>query len=397
MGFWDSLEGTLRLELVSAVPAEMLTAVNEQGVMLRNVTYVSELTVICTIQRSDYPALQRILQQRGENIKVLRRSGIFWGIQGLKRRPVLVLGLLLLLAVALYLPTRVLFIEVTGNHNVPETLILEKAQICGVKFLASRREVRSEVMKNALLGAIPELQWAGINTYGCTAVISVKERTAATKSEVSTGVSSIVAVKDGVIQEMTVLQGNPLCKVGDAVKKGQVIVSGYTDCGISIQATCAKGEVFALTEHCLTAIHPKATEIRGEIKESHVNYSLIIGKKLINLSKDSGISHSSCVKMYSRYCITLPGGFQLPLGLLRQQRICYDSVEATEVADNEQWVRHYTEKYLRQNMIAGKILAADYTEENTGDRYILAGEFSCLEMIGRLRSEEILKHNGENH
>lgn len=32
-------------------------------------------------------------------------------------------------------------------------------------------------MKNALLSAIPELQWAGVNTYGCRAVISVRERT----------------------------------------------------------------------------------------------------------------------------------------------------------------------------------------------------------------------------
>ena len=43
--------------------------------------------------------------------------------------------------------------------------------------------IRSEKVKNSLLQRIPQLQWAGINTDGCVAVISVREKTAIKNSE----------------------------------------------------------------------------------------------------------------------------------------------------------------------------------------------------------------------
>ena len=63
----------------------------------------------------------------------------------------------------------------------------------------------------------------------------------------SAGVGSIVASRDGVITSITTTKGTPLCKAGQAVKAGQILISGYTDCGISIRADPAEGEVFAET------------------------------------------------------------------------------------------------------------------------------------------------------
>ena len=54
--------------------------------------------------------------------------------------------------------------------------ILERAEYCGVHFGAKAGSVRSEQVKNRLLFEIPELRWAGVNTTGCTAVITVAER-----------------------------------------------------------------------------------------------------------------------------------------------------------------------------------------------------------------------------
>ena len=54
----------------------------------------------------------------------------------------------------------------------------------------------------------------------------------------------------------------------------------------------------------------------------------------------------------------------------------------------------FAESYLLQRMISGKILGK---LENTdiGDAvYTITGRYICLEMIGRERSEEIIKHNG---
>lgn len=326
----------------------------------------------------------------------MHRRGLYWVGRRLLGRPVLLTGMLLLLTLVLVLPTRVLFIEVEGNSHIPARQILEAAESCGIRFGVSRREVRSERMKNALLAAIPDLQWAGINTSGCTAVISVRERTTPDAQTEENFVSSIVASRDGVISEMTVLQGNGICKVGQAVKAGQVLVSGYTDCGICIRATRAKAEIYADTRRDLTAIMPCAYVQRGQIVRSEKKYSLIIGKKRINFDKGSGISDSSCVKMYEETYVTLPGGFRLPVILVTEEWIWYD--EAAVTMEQETAAAVLTESaghYLSGLMVAGSVNQRAESVVADDGCYRLYGAYACTEMICKTRIEESLENYGK--
>ena len=395
MGVWRSLEGILQIELTSAAPADMLTVINCNGITLYNISYLSDLTVIGCIRRADYDNLSKILERRGESIKICGKQGFYWQQKKLLRRPVLLCGILLLFFLVCALPTRILFIEVEGNQTVPTPLIIEKASDCGISFGAARRDVRSEKTKNALLAAIPELQWAGVNTTGCTAVISVKERTQAENQISHKGVSSIVAARDGVICYSSVVQGNSLCRVGQAVKEGQVLVSGYTDCGISIQATRAEAEIFAQTLRTVSTQTPVDVLMRGSITKTDTHYSLVIGKKLIKLLQGSGISDSKCVRMYKRYTLTIPGGFQLPISLIKEQQIYFDCEVTTASAEGEySWVESYLKEYLTSQMVAGQILNSNLSAVMHDTVYKLTGVYSCIEMIGEIRKEEIIKHDG---
>ena len=233
------------------------------------------------------------------------------------------------------------------------------------------------------------------STKGCTQRES-KERTQAETTAPAGGVSSIVAARDGVICYRSVLQGNSLCRVGEAVKKGQVLVSGYTDCGISIQATHAKAEIYAQTLRAVSAITPTDCMIRGESVRTDVQYSLIVGKKLIKLSQDSGISDSGCARIYKRYTLTLPGGFRLPISLIKEQFVYYDQGSTvTGIGSGFAWMQAYSEEYLQSQMIAGQILDSNIAAELQGDVYKLFGEYACIEMIGETQKEEIVVNDGK--
>ena len=159
-----------------------------------------------------------LLEKRGDRVCVQMRSWRFYLEQSVLKRPLLYAGLALLFACSLMLPTRILGVWVEGNSTVPTRRILEAAQQSGIRLFAPCAEVRSEKMKNALLSAIPELQWAGVNTYGCRAVISVRERTLPErKPEPEKTVGSIVAARDGIVESVTALQGTVLCRPGQAV------------------------------------------------------------------------------------------------------------------------------------------------------------------------------------
>ena len=393
MSFFDY---SVLCTLTGADPAESLQAISKAGIPIREISRTDDLTVCFRCPARYRSQILRMREKRGDSLVFSHPQG--WGtwVSAIKRRPVLVFGALFFLFLSLYLPTRVFFFSVEGNEHIPARQILETAEGCGIRFGVSRERLRSEKMKNALLAEIPELKWAGINTAGCTGVISVRERMPKPKQEVSAGIRSIAACRDGYITSCTVTKGNPLCAPGQVVKKGQILISGYTDCGISIRVTEAQGEVFALTGHALAVKTPAQHLVCRESGESKRRFSLIIGKKRINFWKGSGISAPTCGRMYAEYYITLPGGFRLPVCLAVETLTHRQfSPELLPPESLEQEMKRESRNAVLDNTVAGTILREEHILSETEASYVLRSRFLCEEMIGRVITEEIGDTNGK--
>ena len=391
MDIWKSLNGTLDVSVLSANPTAMLYALQNDGIILNNVKWVDDLTITFQIRRQDLKKLNHLADKNGADVKIIRRAGWYWRLVSCRKRPVLIAGLAIIMALMWYIPSRIFFFRVEGNQQIPTRLILEVVSDCGINFGASRQQVRSEKVKNALLEAVPQLQWAGINTAGCVATISVKERQMPIQKTESSGVSSIVAVRDGIIQELTVTRGSTECKVGQSVTEGQVLISGYTDCGLTVRAERAQGEIYASTSRQETFIMPLDWQKRGEKQAVSKKYSMIIGKKRINFYKDSGILDRECVKMYEENYVTLPGGFQLPILLITETSIFYENtVSSVSTDEGQARIMELADFYLRGQMVGGSILDRQERFSQSDGLLTLDGIYSCNEMIGREQIEEII-------
>lgn len=387
MDILHSLSGMLEVELTSADAARGMTEINSLGIPVFNVRTDGDLTICFQILRRDYKRILKYTERHGDRLEIIKKDGIYWKIRRVFQRPVFIWGIIGILLLTLYIPQKVFFIQVEGNKTIPTRQIVSAAQECGICFGASRREVRSEQMKNALLSSIPQLQWAGVNTRGCVAVITVKERAITETEQEPVGVSNIVAIRDGVVLSCTVTQGTAVCSVGQAVHAGQVLVSGYTDCGLLIKATRADGEVYAKTRRNLTAVTPLEHTVRTGKQTEHTKYSLIIGKKQIKFGKDSRIYDASCAKIYKEYCITLPGAFRLPVSVVKET--IFSSDTETQMSDEEKTggLMDFASAYLKSQMIAGTITDQVQTAESVDGVSILRGEYACTELIGLEKAE----------
>ena len=388
---WQSLLGRMDLKITCADSVLMLNRLLQAQIPLENVVHRNDLELEITINRADYPMVLDLGEKTDATVKILYQKGlVLWG-KALLHRPVLVAAILLFLFASSFLPTRILFISVQGNETVPTRQILEAANTCGIRFGAVSRQVRSEVMKNSLLELIPQLQWAGINTSGCTAVIAVREKTTTDMIDTTQNqVCSIVASRDGIIQDCTVYSGNPLCTVGQAVKTGQTLVSGYLDCGIITKATRADAEIKALTFRKLTLVAPKPFAYRVSTQSSTKRYGIRIGKKLIKFYKDSGNSHMVCGKIYKEEYIHLPGGFQLPVSIIQETLVHYEEISPTlQSTVNTEWLAESANTYLLSVMPGGQIVSEQF-QLVTGDNLSLYGEYACIELIGQVKYEQTI-------
>ena len=90
--------------------------------------------------------------------------------------------------------------------------------------------------------------------------------------------------------------------------------------------------------------------------------------------------------MYSKYVLTLPGGFELPVALLRETLIdCNLYEEFSKEQNAYQFLSNFASDYTRKRMIAGQILVADEITPDTA-RFWDAGTHEPLD-IDRFRRD----------
>ena len=377
------------LQITCAEPERFLHKLANSGIILRDVIKRDEFSVELKICGKYVKVFNDVADRCGCDVHIQKVSGLASIIAMCRRRFVLFVCFAMLLFLTLYIPSRILFVFVDGNSFINSEKILQAAELVGISFGADRKDVRSEKVKNALLKAIPDLKWVGVNTYGCVAIISVTERENINiYDDTGSAVRGIYASRDGIISSITVTKGTALCKLGEAVTAGQLLVSGYTDCGLHVRAERAQGDVRAVTRRKINAVTPNYQLDRNRISVTERNWSIQIGKKRIKLYKGSGNSTTSCGKIYETYEVILPGGFKLPLAVVKETVIHYESGGAQIDAEDDM-LKKLACNYILGDMLAGNVIDMDIEVSQDDDFYTISGVFTCDEIIGRLQKEGI--------
>ena len=380
MELWWRFGGWKRLRLTGADPVGSLRQLS-QTVRLDAIRWEDELCVAFTVSRREFPAAERLAKRRGDRLTILREGGFPQLWKSAAATPILTGFLAALTAFTCWLPTRVFFISVEGNGAVPAALILEKAEQCGLYFGVSRRQLRSEQVKNGLLSLVPELSWAGVNTRGCTAVLTVRPRQRQMRKPLRLR-GNIVAARDGIVSSVTAAAGTALCRPGEAVRKGEILISGLTDLGNATLETAAEGEVFADTEHRVTAVLPRKTLRNGQPEKIVRRYSVILQKNRINFYSDSGILYPGCGKMVEAIPWVLPGGWELPLSLVIETYMPAQA-QACSRPRPENALREAVRRQVLADTVAGAIRQEAGEVRQTDGLLILEARLRCREMIGR--------------
>ena len=187
--------------------------------------------VLFTLYAKDYKKLHKIKQRTHARVKLAEKSGFPFRFRRMLRRPGLLLGTALGVALMLFLSGFYWEMTISGE-DIPyaESEILAAAKRVGV-YIGAPRSTDTALASVALLEELPELSWASFNTEGCT--VQLELRTSVTKAEGAKhdGTGDIVASRAGLIHSITAQNGTVLVKVGSACAAGQVLVSGITQVG----------------------------------------------------------------------------------------------------------------------------------------------------------------------
>ncbi len=191
--------------------------------------YCRNGTFHCRILRRDLIALQELATAHGVALEVRERPSLLRRLRRYRLRFGIPLGLLLCTGVLFYYSNTVVTIEIRGNAQVSESVILavlersgvtEGVWIPGIDFIRSERTLRA---------AVPEIAWVGMRHTGNRLVVEISEATPNVELLHERTPCNIVSSYDAQITDVTVYSGQLTRLIGDGVAKGDMLVSGVIE------------------------------------------------------------------------------------------------------------------------------------------------------------------------
>lgn len=226
---WSLLHGYVIIRANGRRLEAWINAAVRDGVALWRVERASPHLLVARVGAADFGRLARHGKRFDVRVDVLQKVGLPFWLHRVRRRPLFLLGGVLFSAMLYGLAQFVWFVDVDGAQAVSADEILRAAADAGLRPGARRRDVVRSAVEQTLYAHVPRLAWAGVEMRGVTATIRVVERTAA--EDVVHAAGHVVAVRDGVVESVAVVAGQPLVKPGDTVRAGMTLISGVLQPG----------------------------------------------------------------------------------------------------------------------------------------------------------------------
>ncbi len=379
-GLWEILE----LRVTGAAPARCLNRWAAADLAFWRLRQESELDFTCRVFASELPALRREAARAQCELRVLRRFGLPLLLRRLRERPVLVAGTALVLALCLFAQGFVWFLRVEGNRRVSSEAVLRALEEEGVRFGTWGLSIDSEELKNRMLNRLPELSWLAVNRSGCVATVLCAEREPVEPPVERDGICNVVAARPGIIRELSVLDGFARKAPGDAVSEGEVLISGVMEWAVRVQATRARGEVYADTLRSAELICPAETVKKVYTGRTELCTSIIFQRKRRNLSGNSSIFGTMCDRITEIKEWRLPGGWPLPVRIETVTLLEYRlEPAALSPREAEALLNAEALRQTEEQMTAGTVEQGSAVIQKKNGGYLCRAALNCLELISR--------------
>jgi similar to stage IV sporulation protein len=176
---------------------------------------------IAEISIDDFSRLRRAAKTADIKLNIRAKYGFPFVAYRWRKRKGLIAGLFIVFAALTILSQFVLSVSVEGNSRVPADTIISEAEKLGVKKWVLKRQLNLEELSVQLQENIPDLVWVTMEERGTNIRIRLVEKTLPPKVVYQ---GDLIAAKSGLVEEVIVIQGQPVVKEGQMVNAGQTLI-----------------------------------------------------------------------------------------------------------------------------------------------------------------------------
>ncbi len=239
------LRSSVTIKITGYNGTELLVKLQKEGVKLWKVRKTDKKTLVLTVSQKDSKKTFAICESMWYNYEVVSSFNLSAIFRKALLRSGLITGALFVVLFAVYSSGKLNSISISGNELVSREQIITALDRVGVRVGGRVSEISPTETYGALtsIGGIAEVS---VKLDGNSLEIFVIE-----KAKTAVGADkgkAIVSDFDGVITSIACLSGTAKVKVGQVVKKGEVLIEGvtYSQTGEVLEQVLASGEVKAI-------------------------------------------------------------------------------------------------------------------------------------------------------
>lgn len=330
-----------------------------RGIKLRRVLKTDKISAEIIVSNHDFKRLRGPAKKADVKIRILKKCGMKALIKRYKKRYAFLIGALIFVLFFLVSSQFVWTVEIEGTNHLEKSLILEVLKQEGVypggrkRTMSSSREI-----KDSLMRSFNSITWAWAYIEGTNVRVLINEGKLPPEVIDKSVACDVVAVRDGLVCDVTVKQGISVAEENTAVIAGDVLIAGTIpkkdDTGF--RTVHADGEILARTWHEKTGTYKLYNEHRIPTGNKISGYTLELFSKTFcfGLNKNNFKDYDVLQKSFKA---RLGKKYYLGLSLTKTQYIEVEIVKEPVPYDSAVAFSEYDlEQKIANELLPGAVL-----------------------------------------
>lgn len=313
-----------------------------KGIFLWNIKRVKQATAYANIGIKDFKKINKIAKSTKCRINIQSKRGLPFIFNKYRKRKVFAILLIAVIIFIICLSNFVWNIDITGNVTISKEEILKSLEENGLKTGIFKNKIDTKQIVNNVRLKRNDLAWIGIKLEGTNAIVKVVEADKKPDIINEEEYCNIVATKEGIIVKVNALNGTPLVKEGDTIKKGSLLIGGWLEGKYTgTRYVHANGSVYAKVWYShkekieLKQTNKKQTGIQESKYSVNVNnFKINFYKTLSKFENYDTIEEIKKIKIFSN--------FYLPIQIVKNtnyeltfENVEYSAEEAKKIGEEK--------------------------------------------------------------
>lgn len=317
-----------------------------KNITLWNIERKRATIMYVNISIEDFKRIKRIASKTKCKVKIVNKKGLPFIFYRYKKRKIFILCLFLVVVALLALSQFLWNIDInvkdddgTVEYNKEE--IMHNLGEAGLKIGKLKSDININTIVNNIRLKRNDIAWIGINMQGTNAIVEIVFSTEKPNIVDESDYCNIVADREGSIHKISAQNGTPQVKVGDIVRKGDMLIAGWIEGKYTgREYVHSRGDIQAKVWYSKKAKENFKQSIKIETGNVEEKYSIKFNNFQINLYKVL-TNFKKCDKIVENKKLELFSNFYLPIEIIK---ITNKECEIQE--------KTYTEEELKNKLVS---------------------------------------------